>query len=186
MRAKCLFCDHLNHYREAFCEACGKKIFENIFKAVEGNSMESIEKFLEIDGRALTKTNDNGMKIIHIAVREGRKDLLEYLLEKGAQVDERNEFGYTPLHVAAMCGQTDLARFLIGKKAQVKATDPDMGSTPLHEAVRNCHSDLIELLIQKGADINAKNKNGETPLRIARREGIKDVVSYLKNCGASE
>jgi ankyrin repeat protein len=44
--------------------------------------------------------------------------------------------------------------------------------------------DVVVSLIEKGADINAKNKDGETPLDLALRQGHKEIVELLRKHGA--
>ena len=42
----------------------------------------------------------------------------------------------------------------------------------------------IQLLVKQDADIKAKNKAGRTPLCIAARSGLLEVVKYLVEKGA--
>ena len=41
--------------------------------------------------------------------------------------------------------------------------------------------DIAELLLAKGADVNAKDKDGKTPLRLAFKNGRKDIAELLEN-----
>jgi ankyrin repeat protein len=45
------------------------------------------------------------------------------------------------------------------------------------------NKEVVKLLIQKGADVNAKNKYGETALRLAFYYGHKEIVELLKSYG---
>jgi len=42
----------------------------------------------------------------------------------------------------------------------------------------------VKLLIENGADLNAKDKNGETALELAKRKGYENVVKLLRSAGA--
>jgi ankyrin repeat protein len=41
----------------------------------------------------------------------------------------------------------------------------------------------VQALLGKGADVNAKNKDGETPLDMAKKEDRKDVIQILEGAG---
>ena len=46
-------------------------------------------------------------------------------------------------------------------------------------SARNGHLRIVESLLNHGADMNTKNKNGKTPLTLARENGKSEVVEYL-------
>ena len=46
--------------------------------------------------------------------------------------------------------------------------------------------DIVRLLIDKGADVNAKAKNGDTALKLAKTKGHTRIVEFLKAQGANE
>lgn len=47
------------------------------------------------------------------------------------------------------------------------------------------HLDMVKYLVEAGVDLNPGNHEGGTPLALARQEGHKKVVAYLKRLGAT-
>jgi ankyrin repeat protein len=43
---------------------------------------------------------------------------------------------------------------------------------------------VVRLLLEKKADVNAKDKNGQTALMLASREGHREVKKLLLKAGA--
>lgn len=106
--------------------------------------------------------------------------------------------GETLLHRAINCGDIPLTKALI--EAGVEAINtplaypisPEilkrfpMGSTPLHFAVKQNYVDIVQLLLEHGADFTATTistytaPTNLTPLDIARREGLYQIVEILE------
>ncbi|NIM78592.1 MAG: hypothetical protein GTO20_07355 [Candidatus Aminicenantes bacterium] len=40
--------------------------------------------------------------------------------------------------------------------------------------------EIVKFLLEKGADINAKDIDGKTPLDIAKKKGLKEIISLLE------
>lgn len=106
------------------------------------------------------------------AVRHGRLDVAQLLLQHGAQPNTRNKFNATPLHAAAEQGRTDLCNLLVDAGAAIDASASDVvQETPLIHAVRaeinsvsiaTCRS-----LIEKGANpITSMDSDGRTFLQL--------------------
>ena len=88
---------------------------------------------------------------LYLAARSGRKEIVELLIAKGADVNEKDDFyGTTPLHWAAVYGHKEIAELLIGEGAEVNAMD-NFGRTPLHWAKRKKHKETADLLRKHGA-----------------------------------
>jgi len=96
---------------------------------------------------------------LHWAAREGRRDLAERLLAKGADVNAKDTDGGTPLHWAAEGGHKEIVDLLLAKGADVRATDTG-GWTPLHWTALIGRKDIAEVLIAQGAAVNAKDGIG--------------------------
>lgn len=95
-------------------------------QAAELLSRESMEQLTE-QGRAA----------IHMAARNGHRDMLAVMLKKGVNVNLSEDSPSQP------------------------------GTTPLHEACTYNHVETIKLLMDAGADDTLKNSKGETPAHCA-------------------
>ena len=75
---------------------------------------------------------------------------------------------------------------MIAAKADVNARD-DFKATPLMWAAHRGFIDAVQLLLDHAPDldINAKNKRGDTALKIAQFNKCEAVAELLKQKGAS-
>jgi ankyrin repeat protein len=93
---------------------------------------------------------DNEIKwnILHLAVCLGRKrDIVEFALEQGIDVNAVDKFGQIPLHKAAGNGDKDIVELLLSKGADINAKDDD-GLTPIRVAAEHKHPEIIAVLRQ--------------------------------------
>ena len=95
------------------------------------------------------------------AAENGRTDLVEFLLDRGAKVDE---FG-----------------FLCCTGSEVKM---DNAGSALHLAVGKGHIETVHLLLDRGADINLKDDQERTPLARAQKKDNQKMISLLQERGA--
>ena len=52
------------------------------------------------------------------------------------------------------------------------------GDTALMFAVRGGHGDMAKMLVARGANPNARNLNGDTPLKLAKRIQLSGFTSW--------
>ena len=75
---------------------------------------------------------------------EGHHDIVQYLVNEGADKDMGNAFGHTPLHAASQEGNHNVVQCLVIEGAQVnKATQ--YGQTPLLAASFHGHLNIVEV-----------------------------------------
>ena len=96
---------------------------------------------------------------LHYACENGNMQLVEALVDRGADVNARDEIQSTPLHEASFNGHTDVALYLVGLGADVNARTTSQ-STPLHYASFVGHTEVAIALVNMGADVNAIDNNG--------------------------
>lgn len=108
---------------------------------------------------------------LHIAVREGNYEKVEYLLEGGADINARTFFYETALHYASKYGQLEIAEILLEYGADVNART-FFYETPLHKAFRYNYIKVAKLLIKYGADLNVEDRSGKTPLDHVANRGL--------------
>ncbi|MFC1650656.1 ankyrin repeat domain-containing protein [Candidatus Latescibacterota bacterium] len=112
-------------------------------------------------------------------------EIIEILLDNGADINKRDKDGWTPLHYAVKNALHREAELLLKRGASVNATLDD-GDTPLHIAAWNSRELTAMKLIEHEADINAVNSFGATPLSWANVQGNSSIIELLKSNGADE
>ncbi len=119
-----------------------------------------------------------------MAASNGHKEVVEFLLQRGANIEARTERGVTPLYIAVKDSQKEIVELLLQHGANIEAKEED-GFTPLHIAAKDGQKEIVELLLQCGANIEARSEGGVTPLYIAAKNGYKEVVEFLLQRGAN-
>lgn len=98
----------------------------------------------------LNKKNIKGKPFIHVAIENDYKDILEKLINTGADINIRDTAGRSPLLYSLFIGNTEVARKLIGKGVDINLSGKD-GETPYSLAVRRDYDDIKKQLIINGA-----------------------------------
>lgn len=112
-------------------------------------------------------------KLLRWAVGHNRTDIAGMLLERGADPDTHRELGDGTLLSDVVTGaNADMARLLIKYGATVNFCSHPWRNTPLHQAVSFNRKEMVLLLLEHGADITIRDKQGETPLDLARRMNV--------------
>ena len=69
----------------------------------------------------------------NLSLGYGRRDVVEFLLSAGAQIQARDDGGLHPIHNACSFGHADVVRLLLEAGANPNVRD-NWNFTPLHEA----------------------------------------------------
>lgn len=85
--------------------------------------------------------SQSGRTLLHWASVGGNKDLVELLLEHGADPDCSDETGWTPVMCAACAGRLDAVRLLVGRGADANARN-DGGHSALQYAASKDHYEV--------------------------------------------
>ena len=95
------------------------------------------------------------------AAKDGNVEVVQTLLDAGADVDKSDKLRYTPLHWAAMWkANVEVVKILLGTGAEVNKVNR-WGKTPLQITNRK---DVAKILLKNGADHNKEDQYGNTPL----------------------
>lgn len=126
---------------------------------------------LEIFKSLLSKKNINaigggGNTALNIACFSGKDNIVEYLLENGAEIEIHNNLGDTPLLNASIHDNSKIIKQLLDRSAYVNVSN-HQGATPLHCAVLLGSMDCTILLLKNGAELNKAEGHGCTPLHLA-------------------
>ncbi|KAK4829229.1 hypothetical protein QYF61_002494 [Mycteria americana] len=165
----------------------------------EGNAV-AVRLWLDNTENDLNQGDDHGFSPLHWACREGRSNVVDMLIMRGARINVMNRGDDTPLHLAASHGHRDIVQKgkvlggrgpaldlqglspqLIQFKADINAVN-EHGNTPLHYACFWGHDQVAEDLVGNGALVSIANKYGETPIDKAKaplREVLKERAEKL-------
>jgi len=119
------------------------------------------------------------------AIKDGSKNLVMSVLNKGVDLNQTLSSDFTPMLEACRSGNLERVSLLLEHGADINKSTSDTGITPLLVAAAAGQSSVVQLLLDKGAQIDkARSDNGATPLYEAAREGHVNVVKLLLQRGA--
>lgn len=97
------------------------------------------------DKASINKQNDQGESPLHLAIKTKNQQLVEILVQRGANISTTTKIRATPLHYAASFANEEIIKLLISKGANVNATDNN-NEEPVDWAVRTKQKGNAELL----------------------------------------
>jgi ankyrin repeat protein len=158
-----------------------------IHEAAATGNLAKVKMLLKANPELVAITDDEGKMPLHRAAINGHKDVAEWLLEHGADINVKDKYREILLNKKVMQGSKDTAATSdsIGLTESAKAgiygyfADYSSGYTPLHWTAIDGMKDMAEFLLARGADVNVRTNLGETPLHYAAGHGHMDLVELL-------
>jgi ankyrin repeat protein len=114
-----------------------------------------------------------------LAVAEVKVDVVEYLIQKGANTKAFDSEGNTATLIAAQHRRSGTVK-LLKQKSRPKINKD--GDNILHCASMSDNAELVAYLLNNGQKINCSNKKRQTPLWLASRHGN---LCYVRAVGIS-
>lgn len=178
---------------------------QEFFAAVKAGDTERVARMLDANAGLLNARGGSGESAALLAVYYGKKDVLELLLGRGAELnifeaaaagkverlavllaaDPSLANGYAPdgfplLGLAAFFGYLEAVNLLLRHGADVNAVSRNAtGYTALTGAVAGDHAEIAAALLAAGANANHRYASGYTPLHEAAAGGKTKIVVLL-------
>jgi len=167
----------------------------DLLLAAEHGNLPKIKALLAI-GENVNVSNINGETALMKAAEQGWGDVTEYLLSHKAGVNARDQRGRTALmrtvwrlssvdNHSLYIRQVQTIQTLLKHRADVNIKSRD-GSTVLMVAALSGNLDLVNVFLARHAEVNARDHNGTTALRCAKRQRRSAVAQRLKQAGGTE
>lgn len=146
------------------------------FSAAVWFGAKALEK---LDFSAETAMEVEGAPPLMKAASDNDIELMEKLLQEGADIHEKDSEGSTALHWAVFDGQYEAAKFLLEKGADPNTVDV-YDSTPLITALFMDDAELVALLLEYGAVPSYVDSDGFIAYDYAVENGNEEIIKLLK------
>lgn len=157
----------------------------DIVKATQYGAFGRVKELVEA-GWDVNQPDHETVTLLHWAAINNRREIIQYLLSKGARVDAvGGELQSTPLQWAARQGHLEAAVLLLRAGAEPGRRDAE-GCAALHLAAQFGHTAVAAYLVARGVPPDEPDAGGMTPLMWAAwKVAAVDPLRLLLTLGAS-
>ena len=128
-----------------------------IFESARKGSVDEVKEMFATGKATAKDVTRFGITLLHTASKPGNEEVVQLLIQEGAEINASDEDGETPLHRALEFNNNyNVARKLIENGADL-ANKTTEGGTPLH----NSFSDTIAEVVSKDYRIEATSSNSQ-------------------------
>ena len=122
----------------------------DIFDYIKQGALDQIKLILSDAPHLSTQKDARGFTPLIMASYTGHLDIVQYLLETGADINAQDSMGNTALMGICFKGSVDIATLLVNRGADVNLKNVN-ADTALKFASTYGHQDIVELLLANGA-----------------------------------
>ena len=128
---------------------------------------------------AVNARNEHGATALSWASHNGDLNMMDALIQSGADVNLANHRGYTPLMMACIAEQEAAAVYLLRHGAQPDLVTSDSQSTALMFSAWKGLTEVVRELINYDANVNLEDAHGHRAISIAEGEGHRDITMII-------
>ena len=142
-----------------------------------------VERSQDVDARGF----DGNETPVIVASREGHSEVVQALLEHGADIETRDNYFYSAVEHASTRGHLKVVQVLLERGADVNKAVDQRNNTILHLASSFGHPKVVRMILEHGANVHARDIDDLTPLHSAQDEGVARVLlEYEANPNAQD
>ena len=122
---------------------------ESIHEAAANGNEQLVSQLLTVNKSLLDSRDGNEMTPLHVAAREGKAEVVNLLLSKGADINAQYKNGGTALHLAALNGHREVIKALLSKRADATIRNSS-GETARQVATQEKLETVTKVFIEFG------------------------------------
>ncbi|KAJ5882525.1 ankyrin [Penicillium soppii] len=146
--------------------------------AVSRGYPTAVEQILERKPDLIEAKGHMGRTALSLALFQDQLNIVDSLLEKGADIAVLDDEDNNSLHAAAWGGHLNAAEEILKKKPDLINEKGNGGRTALSFALFRGHLDVFDFLFDKGAEITV-DEEGVTPFHLAAKGGYLQAVEKI-------
>lgn len=159
------------------------RLDDNLYYAVKKNDFNGVARFLSAGANPNARDRFGmGTALMHAAT-SGQVNVLDILIEAGAELEESTYSGSTALVMAARDGNIASVKRLIEAGANVNPVMED-GWGILFTACKNGLEECVRILVSAGSDVNLKSNDGMTAVAMSVIHNRPGCLNALIEAGA--
>lgn len=158
----------------------------DLVKATKNGDLEKVSELINSGADLNTTVGDiDKRNLLHHASQKGHSKLIEFLIEKGIEVNSLDGRGRTPLYLACYDYKFESAKTLVSNGAEINISGE---YNPLDMASSNSYygTEIVELLLENNADVNIVCRGTSvTPLMGALHQEKTNALKILLQSGTN-
>ena len=153
--------------------------------ACDYGDISSVDRLLKAGADLNHLAENGGPSALWAAAFSSHTDIVQFLVEQGAEVNWQSEGRGTPLYTAVSKNSTDIVRLLLEHGADANQKGGEH-FRPLNIAAYSGHREIVRILLACGIEVSPDDdyRYGNA-LGAAAREGYADIVRILLQNGWS-
>ncbi|CAJ1374166.1 unnamed protein product [Effrenium voratum] len=151
---------------------------ETLLRAAVGGDAEAVLRLLESPQDPDSARRCSGRGAVHSAAASGHPEVVQLLLQAGAEKHKADADGLTAMHLAALMGQRSVIEVLCHAGCDMDQVNR-YGRTALHFAALQSREEVLSCLLEAKADKDKCDDEGRSPMHVAALAGAEGVVRLL-------
>lgn len=155
-------------------------------EGVASRNVSEVRKLLAMGVSPNALTYDHQMSVLMMAAGDAKIDMVNILLENGADPNYVNTQSKSVLHIAAAYGSADVVTRLLAAGAEPMVQGSN-GATPLHDAVWSHNTETVKALLPayRAQNFNPDGQRNGFPIVMAVRDGNQPIVQLFLAAGTN-
>lgn len=152
---------------------------KRVRKAMEEDDIDYLRDFFGNDPEMFKEETPLGTWM-YIAVDLGKKDIVQFLLSKGVDINNGGAGKYTPLNEAVFMERMDIVKMLLEHGAHMDTND--ISKNPFITAINTKNPEIVSLILEQDIDITVRYQlsYGEVDaLKYAQCWSTPEIVSLI-------
>ena len=160
---------------------------KELLEAAEAGNLERVKKALDNGAKIDAQSEFFSESALHIASSKGFLEIVEFLVDQGADILLLNATDFTPIHLAARDGRLSVVEFLLNKAEQIPER---LLNDMMHVGQMSVDGDprIVQMLedyrVKQAKPSTGSTENAEAMLLSASHDGDVDQVIAALDAGA--